>query len=55
MKRQYSIQFKHQVVKEALEVESLSIVARRHRLNSRIIYRWVREFKEGKYSLAQNK
>ncbi|WP_442870380.1 transposase [Aneurinibacillus sp. Ricciae_BoGa-3] len=51
-KKQYSIEFKCEVIQKALQTKSPSSVARQYRLNSFIIYRWVKEYKEGKYNLS---
>jgi transposase-like protein len=50
MRRKYSLEFKKEVVKDALIEKSLSLVARKYRLNSKMIYRWVHEYKQGKFS-----
>lgn len=50
MKRQrYSTKFKVQVTKEAEEVGNASAVARRYELSNALLYRWMREYKEGRY------
>jgi transposase-like protein len=49
-KKQYSIEFKREVIRQALLTKSPGSVARKHQLNSFIIYRWVKEYKEGKYN-----
>ncbi|WCK53568.1 transposase [Aneurinibacillus sp. Ricciae_BoGa-3] len=49
-KKQYTIDFKREVIRQALETKSPSSVARKHHLNSFIIYRWVKEYKEGKFN-----
>lgn len=49
MRRAYSQSFKYQVIQRALELQDLNKVARENRLNSRIIYRWIKEYKQGKY------
>jgi transposase-like protein len=48
-RRTYSLIFKQEIAKQALEAERLSNVARKNRLNSKLIYRWVQEYKQGKY------
>ncbi|ERI09798.1 transposase [Aneurinibacillus aneurinilyticus] len=53
-RKKYSFEFKCEVVKQALEEQSLGSVARRHQLNSLIIYRWISEYKQGKYNVAVN-
>jgi transposase-like protein len=35
-----------------LESKKPSDVARQYKINSRIIYRWIREYKQGKYNLT---
>jgi transposase-like protein len=50
MKRKYSLDFKQKVIKQALEMDSIGKVARQNRLNSQIIYRWVQEYKQGKFN-----
>jgi transposase-like protein len=50
MKRKYSLDFKQKVIKQALEMDSIGKVARQNRLNSQIIYRWVKEYKQGKFN-----
>jgi transposase-like protein len=49
MRRTYSLTFKYKVIKQALETENPSKVARENKLNSLTIYRWIREYKQGKY------
>jgi transposase-like protein len=51
MRRTYSLDFKQKIIKQALEMENVSQVARRNRLNSRIIYRWIQEYKQGKFNV----
>ncbi|BAU26408.1 helix-turn-helix protein [Aneurinibacillus soli] len=51
MRRKFSMEFKLEVIKDALDLKSLSLAARKHRLNSKMIYRWVHEFKQGKYDI----
>lgn len=53
-RKKYSFEFKCEVVKQALEEQSLGSVARRHQLNSLIIYRWISEYKQGKYNVTVN-
>lgn len=46
-KRRYSSAFKRKVVKESLVPgASVSVVARRHDINSNIVFRWRKEFRE---------
>ena len=48
--RRYSLAFKRKVVKESLAPgASVSIVARRHDINSNIVFRWRKEFRDGKF------
>ncbi|WP_082129731.1 transposase [Aneurinibacillus tyrosinisolvens] len=49
--RKFSEEFKVQVIKETLEERSPSIIARKYHLNSNIIYRWMKEYKEGKWGM----
>ncbi|MED0708231.1 helix-turn-helix domain-containing protein, partial [Aneurinibacillus aneurinilyticus] len=49
MRRHYSLHFKHEVIRKALEIKDYSLVARKYRISSLTIYRWLREYKEGKY------
>src|ERR1700675_4231000 len=45
--RRYSRAFKRKVVKESLlSGASVSVVARRHDINSNIVFRWRKEFRE---------
>ncbi|WP_442870396.1 transposase [Aneurinibacillus sp. Ricciae_BoGa-3] len=48
-KKHYTVEFKREIIRQALETKPSS-VARKHQLNSFIIYRWVKEYKEGKFS-----
>ncbi|MDK2986107.1 MAG: transposase [Clostridia bacterium] len=50
-RKKYTKEFKEQVIKEAMETGNSSVVARRYDLNSNMVARWVREFKNGKYGL----
>ncbi len=48
-RRQYPLQFKLQVVRQTLEPgASVSIVARQHNINSNVVFRWRKEYREGK-------
>jgi transposase len=50
MKRtRHSKDFKLQVIKEAQETGKSTVVARRYDLNAKMVARWVREYKEGKF------
>jgi transposase-like protein len=56
MKHAYPLTFKRKVIKQTLETQNPSKVARENRLNSQIIYRWIKEYKQGKYKdLFSNK
>ncbi|GEN36883.1 MULTISPECIES: transposase [Aneurinibacillus] len=55
MRRKYSVEFKRKVVKQVLEAEKPSHVARKHKLSSITIYRWISEYKQGKYNLNVNR
>src|ERR1035437_9094331 len=49
-KRRYSPAFKRRVVKESLVPgASVSVVARRHDINSNIVFRWRKEFREAEH------
>ncbi|BAU28786.1 helix-turn-helix domain-containing protein [Aneurinibacillus soli] len=52
MRRSYSLSFKYKVIQRALEIQDLNKVARENRLNSRMIYRWIKEYKQGKYEVS---
>jgi transposase len=46
----YSLGFKLQVIKESLVPgASVSVVARRHDINANVVFRWRKEFRDGKY------
>jgi transposase len=48
LRRDYSLEFKLKIVRETLMPgASVSIVARRHDLNSNMLFRWRREYKNG--------
>lgn len=49
MRRHYSLHFKQEVIRKALEMKDYSLVARKYQISSLTIYRWIREYKEGKY------
>ncbi|WP_047150381.1 helix-turn-helix domain-containing protein [Aneurinibacillus tyrosinisolvens] len=51
MKRIYSLEFKHNVIIQALETETFGTVARRFQLSSLTVSRWVREYRQGKHEL----
>ena len=46
-RRKFSQQFKEQVVRECLETGNISIVARKHEVNTNVASRWVRQHREG--------
>jgi transposase len=47
-RQRYSLDFKFQVVKETLAPgASVSVVARRHGMNTNVIFRWRKQFREG--------
>ncbi|MBK8208667.1 MAG: transposase [Rhodospirillales bacterium] len=47
-KRQYPPEMKLRVVKETLAPgASVSVVARRHNINSNVVFRWRKEYREG--------
>ena len=51
--RRYSSAFKRKVVKESLVPgASVSVVARRHDINSNIVFRWRKEFREAERDRA---
>ncbi|WP_442870422.1 transposase [Aneurinibacillus sp. Ricciae_BoGa-3] len=49
-RKHYSLDFKREVIRQVLQTQSPSSIARKHQINSFIIYRWVKEYKEGKYN-----
>jgi transposase len=54
--RRYSSAFKRKVVKESLVPgASVSVVARRHDINSNIVFRWRKEFRDGKLGKVLSK
>ncbi|RNB45574.1 hypothetical protein EB820_25650, partial [Brevibacillus agri] len=44
-RRRYSIEFKQQLIQEAHEVGNASQVARRHGIDLKMLYRWIRDSK----------
>ena len=48
-RKKYSVDFKQQIIQEALETGNNSVVARRHDLSTSMVSRWVREHKKVKY------
>jgi transposase-like protein len=53
MRKTYEQEFKCHIAKEALETKDVGALARKHTLNSATIYRWVKEYKKGKYGSLQ--
>jgi hypothetical protein len=52
-KRRYSPAFKRRVVKESLVPgASVSVVARRHDINSNVVFRWRKEFRDAEHDRA---
>jgi transposase-like protein len=47
-RRKYSKEFKEKVIKEAIETGNATLVARQYGLNTSMLNRWVREFKNPK-------
>ena len=45
-RRNFSAQFKQQIVQECLETGNVALIARKHDLNANMVRRWIREFKE---------
>jgi transposase-like protein len=54
MRHTYSLDFKCEVIKQALEIKPLSLVARKYKLNTIIVSRWVREYKQGNIDFQKN-
>ncbi|MBN6187840.1 helix-turn-helix domain-containing protein [Aneurinibacillus sp. BA2021] len=52
MKRKYSREFKCKVVQQVLACNKPGSIARQHRINSITIYRWINEYKQGKYDMG---
>jgi transposase-like protein len=50
----YPLDFKREVAKQALEIGDTNIVARKNKLNGKMIYRWIKEYKQGKYDIRAN-
>lgn len=46
VRRQFTREQKSQIVREALQTGSASMVARRHNIRDSVVGRWVRKFKE---------
>lgn len=47
-RRKYSVEYKYQVVKEAMEVGNGSLVARKYEISADLVNRWVREHKKAR-------
>ena len=45
-RKSYSIEFKQQLIQEALEVGNASQVARRHEIDGKMLSRWIRQSKQ---------
>lgn len=45
-RRSYSIEFKQQLIQEALEAGNASQVARRHGIDGKMLSRWIRQSKQ---------
>ncbi len=54
-RKQYSKEFKEKVIKEAIETENASLVARQYDLSASMLNRWIREFKNPKKQPIVNK
>ena len=53
-RRQYSIAYKRRVVEEVLKgEESVSIVARRHDINTNLVFTWRKQYLAGRYEGAR--
>ena len=39
----YTLEFKEQCVKEALDIGKVSVVARKHKIHQSILHRWINE------------
>lgn len=42
-RRRFTLEFKQQVIQEAKEIGNASQVARRHNINPKVSYRWMKE------------
>jgi transposase len=51
-RRNYSADFKLQVVQEVLETGNNAVVARKHDINANMLARWVRQYKENHEVMA---
>ena len=45
-RRNFSAQFKQQIVRECSETGNVSLVARKHDLNANMVHRWIRQVNE---------
>jgi transposase-like protein len=43
--KQYSLEFKNQLIKEATETRNVSMVARKHGISAPTLYTWIRKSK----------
>ena len=46
--KQYSLEFKNQLIKEATETKNVAMVARKHSLSKPTLYAWVRKARQPK-------
>lgn len=55
--KQYTPEFKAQIIKEAKEVGNIALVARKHNISNKNIYNWVKsaKLKTTNPSLSENK
>lgn len=51
VRRKFSAEFKQQIVRECQETGNISMVARKHELNSNMVRRWVNQFKQSNGTL----
>ncbi|WP_422664943.1 transposase [Aneurinibacillus uraniidurans] len=49
MRNSYSLTFKRQVIQRVLETRDANKVARENGINTFMIYRWLKEYRKGKY------
>jgi transposase len=42
-RRNFSVQFKQQIVRECSETGNVSLVARKHELNANMVHRWIKQ------------
>ena len=45
-RRNFSAQFKQQIVQECSETGNVALVARKHDLNANTVHHWIKQFKE---------